>query len=114
MTDQLRLLIADPKNNPVGMFDFSKDQLGKITNMDLMKKVMKTDFMSKLPRFEGLIVSNLEKHGFSDVNRMRLNAVHGTPARALVEKKQTLAAFLTKSGHVPKDFIMLTMKDLGA
>ena len=45
---------------------------------------------------------------------MRLSAVHGAPARSLGVKKQTLAAFLTESGHVPKDFVMLVMKDLGA
>jgi len=44
---------------------------------------------------------------------MRLNAVHGTPARALANKKQSLAAFLTESGHVPKDLVLLIMKDLG-
>ena len=47
MTDQLRLLVADAQNRPVGMFDFPKEQLGKVTNFDLMKKIMKTDFMSK-------------------------------------------------------------------
>jgi len=41
--------VADASNNPVGLFNIPKDELAKKTNLDLMRMIMKTNFMSKLP-----------------------------------------------------------------